>query len=222
MKSLMKKIKQVTKALLDMAYRSEEMVSLAIKSVIEKDEMLGKRVLANDDKIDSLENKIDRMCLNIFALNQPVAIDLRSVLMISKINGELERIGDMACVIAKRAISLSKKGDSFEVFPEENIKELASDVHKNFKDAIECYINEDSALAKDVILRDDAINNMFYSILGRLIERASDDKKNLARYLDVMDIIKAIERIGDHLSNICEDVIFIETGEMVRHKKILA
>jgi phosphate transport system protein len=162
------------------------------------------------------------MCLNIFALNQPVAIDLRSVLMISKINGELERIGDMACVIAKRAISLSKKGDSFEVFPEENIKELASDVHKNFKDAIECYINEDSALAKDVILRDDAINNMFYSILGRLIERASDDKKNLARYLDVMDIIKAIERIGDHLSNICEDVIFIETGEMVRHKKILA
>lgn len=222
MKSLIKKIKKVTKALLDMGYRADEAVSFALKALFENDEMLAKKVIANDDKLDNLENKIDRMCLNIFALNQPVAIDLRSVLMVSKIDTDYERIGDLACLIADKAANIAKKAKTYKLYPEEKIKNLGVMIQKSLKETIECYIQEDVDMAKEIIFKDTEINELHNEIVKDIIKKAAEDVENLRFHLDIIDVIKCLERIGDHLSNICEDVIFIETGEIVKHKRIVS
>ncbi len=219
MKSLVKKIKRVTKSLLDMAYRADEAVSLSLKSFFEGDTNLAKKVIANDDKIDILENNIDRMCLNIFALNQPVAIDLRSVLGISKIDTDFERIGDLSCIIAERTININKS-KTFKIYPFDRIKELASLVQDNIKDTIEAYINEDSNMAREVIFKDHEINRLYEDILKAIIKRANDDPDHFQQYVEVIDVIKSLERIGDRACNICEDIIFIETGEIIKHTKL--
>ncbi len=218
MKSLVKKIKKVTKSLLDMAYRADEAVSLSLKSLFEKDKELARKIIANDDKIDILENQVDRMCLNIFALNQPVAIDLRSVLGISKIDTDFERIGDLACVISEKALDIMK-AKSFDIFPEEKIRELGKLVQENLKDTIEAYINEDANLSRDVIFKDSDVNRVHDDILKDIIKKANEDAENFQYYIDIVDIIKSLERIGDRACNVCEDIIFIETGEIVKHTK---
>lgn len=219
MKGLVRKIKKLTKMLLNMAYKVEDSFSASIRTLLEGNEMLAKKIIAEDDKIDTMENKIDRMCLNIFALNQPVAMDLRFVLMASKMVSDLERIGDMSCNIAAKSINFLKK-KNFELYPLDNIKKMGKLIKGMMTQMIEAYTDEDNDLAREVILKDSEVDELYDEIMNMTIEKANSDKKNLKMYTDVMLIVKDMERIGDHVTNMCEDIIYMITGEVVKHAKI--
>ncbi len=194
------------------------MIEKSIKGLLERDESLLKQVMEIDEPAaNAFEIEIDDMVLTTLARFQPEAKDLRKILMILKMNNDFERIGDLTNNIADGAYILIQRP---EVKPLLDIPRMAENTIKMLNNSITAFIDEDSLLAVEVLKHDDIVDNLRDTILRDMIAMMADPKV-LDRGLQVIRIVRNLERIADHATNVAEDVIFIKEGKVVKHQKTL-
>ncbi|MGN0866698.1 MAG: phosphate signaling complex protein PhoU [Oligosphaeraceae bacterium] len=199
------------------AIQSQQAVLLAVKAAAEANEEIARKVIEGDRNLDLAEVAIEEECLKILALHQPVAGDLRRVITVLKVNSELERIGDLAVNIADRVTDLKRFQDS--QLNRLDFSEMAREACGMLKKALAAFHDQDDATAQEVIRRDetvDALHRQNYAIV-RVDLLANPDAAPY--YMDCLTISRCLERIADIATNIAEDVIYLETGEIVRHQK---
>ncbi len=193
----------------------DEQVQFALRAIEEEDLALAETVIERDKKVDKYDVKIERICQKLFALNQPVAMDLRLIMSAMTINTNLERIGDIAVNISENFIRTQKKPSFFE---RTKINEMSLLGKEMLRNAIDSFIQNDPKLAEKVIRTDhelDALNKENHKVL---IEIMKEDKENIEAAVAFLVISRGIERIGDHATNIAEDVYFIVEAELIKHK----
>jgi phosphate transport system protein len=200
--------------LLFMAGLAESMIHKAVKSLVERDESYFKQVKEEEDKVNHLEIEIDDLCLKLLALKQPMATDLRFITSAIKINSNLERIGDLAINITERAAVLLKQP---QLKPLIDIPRMADMAQKMVKDSLDAFIKKDAGLARSVLERDDEIDRLKDQIFRELLTFMLSDQSTIPRALELILVSRHLERIGDHATNIAEDVIYLVQGKDIRH-----
>ncbi len=196
------------------ANRVEPAVLAAVNAVTERDATQAAAVIAGDDAIDIAEVRIEEECLKVLALHQPVAGDLRYVITLLKVNNELERIGDLAVNIAERAEDLVSQPEIPEAF---DFSKMIIEVRLMLKQALDALIARDTQLADAVIRHDDVVDQLHRTSFLRLQELIGRRPETAAAYLDLLTVSRNLERIADGATNICEDVLYLEQGRIVRH-----
>jgi len=200
--------------LLAMGGRAEQQLSRAVEAVIKRDDGLAKQVIADDATVDHDELVIDELAFLILARRQPVASDLRFVMLAVKIVTDLERIGDLAVNIAKRERDLAK----FEnLDPQGRIELLAQRVLGALQMALDAFVHADASLAEKVISGDRDIDALNMHVIADVISGSADSVQDVARSLALSSVSRYLERIGDHATNIAEMVIYFVRGRDVRH-----
>lgn len=193
---------------------AEEAIAKAIKALVDRNIELAEEVIHQDDAINELEVEIDEQCLRLFALRQPFAIDLRFIRSAMKINSQLERIGDEAVNIAERALGLLKEPP---LKPLIDIPRLATLSKEMVKDSINSFINKDADLARSVCKRDDEVDDLNNQIFRELLTYMMEDRGTTSRAIRLIFTGRHLERIADHATNIAEDVIYMVSGNDIRH-----
>ncbi len=203
-------LQQLNGDLLRMGSLVEEAVEKAILALRELDEDMAIAIIKNDDFIDHLENKIEKHCLSLFALQQPLAGDLRRIGSSLKMLTDLERIADHAADISEMTLLL--KGNNRDIVPP-SVFVMADKTRKMLKNALDAFIRQDISTAKMVCDADDEVDDLFNVIILDRVNRIKSDPSKVENCVDVMFIVKYLERMGDHATNIAEWVIYNITGE---------
>lgn len=204
--------------LLKMAALTEEAIFKATEALKNGDKDVAKSVIDNDAQIDSLENEIEENAIELLALKQPMATDLRFITTGMKINAELERIADLAVNISQRVLEI---GDKPLLKPLIDIPKLSEMGQKMVKDSIDAFVTRDGEKAKEVILSDPGANRLKINIQEELInEYMVKDGGTVTRAVPLLLVARHLERICDHATNIAEDVIYMVQARVVKHKKI--
>lgn len=193
----------------------DEQIGLAINSILNNDKTLADSVIEMEEKVDKFDVKIERICQKLFALNQPVAMDLRLIMSALKINSNLERMGDLASNIARNSKDLSKYPDFIKRI---NFEEIARTVREMTKKSFDSFINSDTELAKNVISSDNQLDNLVNKDSKILIEIMKEKSENVENALIIHSVLQEIERIGDHAVNISEEVYFILKAQSLKHR----
>ncbi|MBI4810346.1 MAG: phosphate signaling complex protein PhoU [Ignavibacteriales bacterium] len=201
--------------LIKMGSLAEEAVRLAIKSLIDNDSALAQKVIDREERINSLEIEIDNAIVDILALQQPVAIDLRLILAAQKINNDLERIGDHAVNIAESVIVLIKTQFNEPLL---EIPKMVEIVQLMLRNALDGFIHQEPQLGKTVLEQDDIIDNLNREMSAEVIELMKSDKKSIDGGLELIRISRNLERVADLATNIAEEVIFITQAKIVKHR----
>ena len=193
----------------------DEQVEFSIRSVDNEDAGLAQLVIDRDKKVDKYDVKIDKICQKIFALNQPVAMDLRLIMSSLIINNNLERVGDIAVNIAESFLEMKKKPDFMKRI---HYEEMAKLVKTMIRNAIDSFIEGNAQLAKTAIESDDTVDDYNKENRKILIEIMKENKENIEPGVALLVISRQLERMGDHATNIAEDVYFIVEAQMIKHK----
>jgi phosphate transport system protein len=201
--------------LIKMGSLVDEQVENAIKSIREENTELARLVIETDNKVDKYDVKIDKICQKIFALNQPVAMDLRLIMSALTINSNLERIGDISVNLADEIILLQKKPSFFDQTLFEEMAILVQDMLRN---SIDSFIYADPKLAQKVITNDDKLDEMNRSNHAKIITIMEENRDYIKPGVSMISISREMERIGDHATNIAEDVYFIVEAQLIKHK----
>ena len=204
----------VKEKLLSMASLAESMIYKAVKSLTDRRESLFGEVNGNEKRVNLLEIEIDGLCLKLLALKQPMAADLRFITSAMKINSELERIGDMAVNITQCVAVLIKQP---QLKPYIDIPRMADLAQKMVKDSLDSFIKQDVNLARSVLTRDDETDGLKDQIFRELLTFMMSDPSTIPRALQLVLVSRHLERIGDHATNIAEDVIYLVQGKDIRH-----
>jgi phosphate transport system protein len=204
-----KELENLQNLMVKMAGLVEESIENCIIALSKQDVELAKQVFENDDIIDDLENRIEKLCLNLIARQQPLAKDLRTISTSLKIITDLERIADQAADISELTIRMAKT-KYIQEFPD--IPIMAELAKKMVSKAIECYTKQDTNLAKEVCDSDDEVDDMFSKIVLELINAIKNSPETTEQATDFMFVVKYLERIGDHATNIAEWVVYNVTG----------
>lgn len=207
-------LKQLKEKLLRMSSLVEESISLSIKSLVDRNSNFAEKVIQSDDAINILEIEIDDLSIKLLALRQPEATDLRFIASAIKIDKDLERMGDHAVNIAELALNLMKVP---LLKPLIDIPRMANIAQKMVRDSLNAFVNNDANLAKNVCERDIEVDNLNNQLFRELLTYMMQNPKNIERSLDLVLISKNIERIADLSTNICEDVIYISDGRIIKH-----
>ena len=192
----------------------EEMLSSAIRSLLERDPRLAQQVIDTDPRVDAGEIEVDHLCLNLLALRQPAGSDLRIVTTALKIVTDIERIGDVTVNIAERAIELSAEPP---LKPYIDIPRMANEATRMLHDALDAFVKRDRGLAESVLASDNEVDDLNAQIFRELLTYMIEDPKTVSRAMRITFIAKYIERIADHATNIAQMVIFMREGHDVRH-----
>lgn len=209
------KITELKKDLIEYAGLVEGMIDKSIKGLLDKKEELLKEVIEKDEpKANQREIVLDEACTSLIAQFQPAAGDLRKILMIYKINNDLERLADHAVNIAQSSLFLIERP---QVKPLIDIPEMAKHANSMLRDSLNAFIREDVKLARAVCERDNTVDDFQSQIVRELITYMSSDAKTIERSLHLMRISNNLERIADLSTNICEDVIFMVEGKVIKH-----
>jgi phosphate transport system protein len=209
-----KKLETLHDRILQMGAEAENALARAMRSLVERDSDLAADVLAHDDVIDRLELEIDRASVEIFALLQPAARDLRFVIAVAKITPVLERIADHAGNIASAAIELNNEPQLKEYV---DLPRMAERVSEMLRQAIEAFTNEDSAAARKVIQIDKEIDVIYHKVFRELIEYMATEPETSTRVLQLLFVAKHIERIGDYVKDVCELTVYMIEAEFIKH-----
>lgn len=193
----------------------EEQLEFAIKAFNEEDLKLAELVTERELKVNKLDRKIEKTCQKIIALSQPVAMDLRLVISALTINTNVERIGDLAEHIARSFINLGKKP---YFLAKTKYSEMTDLVKKMIRNAIDSFNNNDAELAKKVIEMDNQLDSLFAENRKLIITIMKENSDNIDEALSILEISRHMERIGDHATNIAEDVYFIVEAQLIKHK----
>jgi phosphate transport system protein len=207
-------LKNLKQRLLKMADTAQEMIGLSVRCLVERKESLAEDVFRLEDAVNRAEVDIENSVLNLLALRQPAAGDLRLLTAILKINNDLERVADQACNISETALELLKEPP---LKPLIDIPHMASLAQKMIRDSIAAFVNHDPALAQQVCLEDDQVDRINDQIFRELLTYMMQDPKSIQRAVDLILVSRNLERVADHATNISEDVIFIEKGKNVKH-----
>lgn len=210
-----REIDNLKKLVLSLGAIVEEQIQRAMLALERRDGEMASEVILKDREIDSLEIVIEEECLKILALYQPVAKELRFVVAVLKMNNDLERIGDLAGNIAKRALYLSNK----ERIPLlSDFKLITEKVQAMVKKSLDSLVNTDMNLAREVCAADDEVDNLTKQILQKTVQAIEKDPVRTNDYFNIRSISKNLERIADSATNIAEDVVYLCSGEIIRHK----
>jgi phosphate transport system protein len=204
---------------LEMGGLVEEQVGKAVEALISGNTKLAEEVIANDHRVNALEVASDEACTHIIALRQPTAGDLRMVLTVVKTITDLERIGDEAAKIARYAIKIFEN-DRITTPRYNEIKYMAGLANKMLRESLDAFARLDSSGAADVARQDMEVDEEFHLIMRHLITYMMEDPRTISTFIDLLFVVKAIERIGDHAKNMSEYVVFMVKGKDVRHTTI--
>ena len=196
----------------------EEQIDFAMRGLFESNFELAKIVIERDEKVDKFDVKIDKICQRIFALTQPVAVDLRLIMSALKINNDLERIGDIAVNIAERAETLS---GNVPLLKEAGLFDMAEKVKLIIRKTIDSFVNNDHELALGIIKSDDVIDRLEEDIFDSLVARMEKDPSVIKPCAHCITLLKHFERLADHATNIAEEVVFLVDAKIIKHRKDL-
>jgi phosphate transport system protein len=193
---------------------AEEQVRIAMKGLTDRDQTLIDSVLRGDDPLNALHIEIDNRCFTLLALYQPMAADLRTIVAAVKINTDLERVGDLAVNIAEAARRYSAHAPVKKLI---DIPHMATIAQAMLRDALDAFVRRDIELAQRVLNEDDELDSLKTQIFRELLTYMLQDPSTIEPALDLILISRHLERIGDHATNVAEDVIFIVSARDVRH-----
>jgi phosphate transport system protein len=200
--------------LLEMGGLAEERVRMAVRALIDRDAALVERVLTGDSPINQLHIDIDNRCFKLLALHQPMAVDLRAIVSAVKINTDLERVGDLAVNIAEAVVRYMQHAP---VKPLIDIPQMAEIAQRMLRDALDAYVQRDVPKAEAVLAEDDRLDGLKTQVFRELLTYMLQNPSTIEPALDLILVSRHLERIGDHATNVAEDVIFMVSARDVRH-----
>lgn len=201
--------------LLRMGGLVEQQVSDALDSFLLNNVEQAHEVLALEVDVDNLEKHIDEECARVLALRQPAAIDLRTIIAVSKCVDDLERMGDKAAKIAKLGIQLNEEGSL--AIGQVEVRHLGDKVKNMLHEALDAFARFNAHKAVAVAVADNDVDEEYHSAMRSLVTFMMEDPRSITRVLKLMSVFRALERIGDHCSNLCEQVVYLVQGQDVRH-----
>jgi len=207
-------LEELNQALLGMGALVESSIHCSVQALVNRDERMARRVIEDEVRINQMELDIDARVTRLLALNQPVAGDLRLLIIALKINTDLERMGDLAVNIAERAISLAKVP---LVKPLIDTPRMASLVEDMLHSSLDAFVKRDASLAEKVLPADDEVDSIRDNIYSELLEVMQSNPSVVPSAIHLMFVARNLERIADHTTNIAEDVIFLVRGVDIRH-----
>jgi len=211
---LQRAIDGLMKQLIGLSAKVEESVKRAVLSLDQGDAELARKVIKEDEVIDRREIDIEEECLKIFALHQPVAIDLRYLVAVLKINNDLERIGDLAQNIAGHTLAILEKPLLEKPV---DLRDIYNRVQSMLKRSLDAIVNLDAHAADEILEADDEVDRMHYQLSAEVLEAIKKSPGKADTLVQYIHIIRHLERIADHATNIAEDVIYLIKGEIIRH-----
>jgi phosphate transport system protein len=207
-------LQQLKTRLLEMGGLAEDRVRAIVQALVDRDAATADRVLAGDGPINQLHIEIDSRCFKLLALYQPMAVDLRAIVSAVKINTDLERVGDLAINIAEAVKRYMRHPPVKELI---DIPRMADIAQHMLRDALDAYVRRDTELAQAVLNEDDALDALKTQVFRELLTYMLSDPSTIEPALDLILISRHLERIGDHATNVAEDVIFMVSARDVRH-----
>lgn len=207
-------LESLTEKVLRQGGLAEQAIARAAQALVERDSDLAREVTEQDREINRLELEIDHLCLELLLLQTPKAGDLRFITTAMKINSDLERIGDHAVNIAERTLELNEQPP---LSPFIDLPAMADRAQGMVSDALNAFVRRDADLALSTIERDRKLNQMMVSNFSRLVEYAQEQPDTFEQAVRMSFITKYLERIGDMAKNICEQVVFMVKGEVIKH-----
>lgn len=206
---------EVKENLLYLSALIQEAIARSIQALLNRDTELARKVIANDVNIDKLDDEVEERCIRLLALRQPAARDLRFITTAIKINGHLERIGDMAVKICEKVAILNEEP---QLKPYIDLPRMAEIARGMIRESLDALVNEDVELANKVRREDEVVDSLNEQIFRELLTFMMEDPRTIHRSLLIMQISKTVERISDHAKGIADMVVFMITGKNVRHQ----
>jgi phosphate transport system protein len=207
-------LRRLREQLLLMGAKVEEMIRGSIRALVERETAVAEQMIAFDKKINQLELEIDELCMQILARRQPVASDLRFITMALKLVTDLERIGDLGVNICERVVELNAEPP---LKPYVDMPNMAREVQEMLHEALDAFVAADADRAQRVIVRDRNVDAYYQQIFRELLTYMMEDPRNIFRATRLQSIAKYLERIGDHVTNLGEMVVFMVKGKDIRH-----
>ncbi|HEV8453738.1 MAG TPA: phosphate signaling complex protein PhoU [Gemmatimonadales bacterium] len=207
-------LSQVKVRLLTMSGEAETALRLAVEALLERNPEKAKEVIAGDKVIDSMEVEIEEVCIDLLALQQPMARDLRMLVAAIKIANDLERVGDHAVNLAQSAERLIEKRP---IAPEPEIVEMARMARDMLADALEAFVRGDAVAGREVCMRDDKVDALNRSVFRILLTHMMEDPHSIGAGLELFLVSRNLERVADLATNIGEDVVFLVEGKSIKH-----
>ncbi|MDD5459607.1 MAG: phosphate signaling complex protein PhoU [Phycisphaerae bacterium] len=214
-KHLQREIENLKKKLLALGAKVETSVKDATLSIEKRDAELAQKIIDDDVNIDNTEVEIEEDCLKILALHQPVAVDLRFIVAVLKINNDLERIGDLAVNVAERAVFLATQP---KINISSDLLDMAHNAQSMLKNSLDALINHDAELAHKVCASDDVVDDMNRQMYLKVQDAILKNPEQITPLIHLLSASRHLERIADHTTNIAEDVIYMVEGQIIRHK----
>ena len=214
MRHFVEELDHLKSKLLEMGSLVETAIERSIAAVTTKNRNVADTVFSNETRINQIELEIDDFAINLLALHQPMAADLRLIIAALKINTDLERMGDLSVNIAQRALSLLKEPP---IKPMIDIPHIGGLVQSMVRKSLDAFVTRDADLARSVLSSDDAVDSLRTACYHELVSFMEKDPRHIRPALDLIAVTRNLERIADHSTNIAEDVLFLVKGVDVRH-----
>lgn len=207
---------EIKSLLLSMGNSVEKALETVVSGLIQRDLQKLENVFTIEERINHYQVELDQVCTEFLAKQGPVATDLRLVISIIKINSDLERMGDQCVNIAHSAKDFIQQKGSFSL---QDIQIMANVAQKMVKDALDCFVGRNAELAQKVLMTDDELDQRKQHVFTQMVAAMKKDPSVVESAMDLILIARNLERMGDHATNIAEDVIFVSTGKDIRHGK---
>jgi phosphate transport system protein len=209
-------LKKLREDILYMGGLVEDQIQKAVSSLVDRDSKLAETIIERDHEVNRLDVEIDDLCIQLLALHQPAARDLRFITTALKITTDLERIGDMAVNICERALELNEEP---QLKPYIDLPRMARTSERMIRESLDAFVREDTTLALKVCKDDQEVDDLNSQIFRETISYMIEDPHTINRAMKLSSISKYLERIGDHATNIAEMVVFMVKGKSIRHMK---
>ena len=200
--------------LLVMGGAAEHAIAFSIQALLERDSEIAAKVIRDDDQIDQMELEIDQMCVDILALKQPAASDLRFVISTARVAPTVERIADHAVNIAKHALSLN---DRPELDLNMDVAKMAEIVKAMLVEGLDAFTSGDPSKAEATINEDDDVDALYDALYAKLIQVMGADSATVERGVEWAFVLKHLERMADYVTNICEQIVYMARGQVIKH-----
>jgi phosphate transport system protein len=209
-------LSHLKKRLLEMSERAESLVDLSMEAVLERDVSKAEIVIAGDKELDQMELEIEEMAVQLLALQQPMARDLRFIISAIKITSDLERVGDHGVNIAQAATRLAKSHAN--ILTEPALEDMARRARAMLSDSLDAFVRGDGALGREVCSRDDQVDALHDSMFRVLLTHMMADPRTINLSLDFMTVSRNLERVADLATNIAEEAVFVAEGKTIKHR----
>ena len=200
--------------LLIMGGAAEKAIMLSMRALVERDSELAERVIREDDAIDQMELEIDQMCVDVLVLKQPAAGDLRFVVSVARTAPTVERISDHAVNIAKHSLSLNNE-PAFDAHID--LSAMARVVQEMLVDGLDAFTSGDPERARATIARDDEVDALYDRLYAQVVDIMKSDSSAVSRGAEWLFVLKHLERIADYVTNICEQIVYMARGQVIKH-----